>query len=171
LKAATKPTPLFDEEALVALGVPDQEVVWFHELHDSFELQQLELIDQATREGWRETPRFYGEFQDQLSSLRDELGEELYDLMLYAAGEKNRVIVGDILNASPAEESGIESGDVIVSYDGRRVFNTHELQGATTEGERGEPVAIEILRNGQPKRIFVPRGPLGVRMHAERQPP
>jgi S1-C subfamily serine protease len=134
-------------------------------------MEQLELINRATREGWRETPRFYGEFQDHLQSLRTELGEELYDLLLYAAGETNRVIVTDILKSSPAEESGIEGGDVILSYNDRRMFNTHELQGAIAEGERGEPVGIDLLRNGQPMRILIPRGPLGIRTRADRRPP
>jgi hypothetical protein len=169
--AASGPPPFFDGTALVALGVSQADVTWLHELHDDFEMQQLELADRATREGWFGTPRFVQEHAGQLTALREELGDEVYDLVLYASGENNRVIVGDVLQSSPARRAGLEPGDVVLGYDGRRIFNGAELRGATAEGERGEVVAVEILRDGRPRQIIVPRGPLGVRVQPERQPP
>jgi hypothetical protein len=169
--ASGGPPPFFDGGALVALGVSQADVAWLHELHDDFEMQQLELADRATREGWFATPRYFQEHTQQLAALREELGDEVYDLVLYAAGENNRVIVGDVLQSSPAERAGLEPGDVVLGYDGRRIFNGTELRGATAEGERGELVAVDVLRDGRPRRIIVPRGPLGVRVRTERQPP
>ncbi|MFQ5513661.1 MAG: PDZ domain-containing protein [Myxococcota bacterium] len=167
----TEPEEAFDEVALVAEGVPPDEARWLHERFDAFEMERLELLDQATREGWSRTPRYREEQRVRNFALREELGDDLYDRMLFATGRKNRIVIRDVLSHSPAEEVGLRPGDVVLRYDDRRIFNPYELQNATTGGRRGESVAVDILRNGQSRRIYVPRGPLGVRMRAERQPP
>jgi S1-C subfamily serine protease len=72
---------------------------------------------------------------------------------------------------SPAEQAGIETGDVILSYGDRQLFNWSELQDATTRGERGEYVNVTVLREGQMLNLWLPRGPLGVRLGSTRVKP
>jgi S1-C subfamily serine protease len=98
--------------------------------------------------------------------MRDEIGDDNYDLLLFATGMNNRVIVSNVLRASPAMEAGILPGDVLVRYDGRRIFNRFELKLATTEGKAGSTVALDLERAGELVRIYAPRGPLGVTMQA-----
>ena len=83
----------------------------------------------------------------------------------------NRVIVRGVLRASPAMEAGVLPGDVLVRYDGRRIFNRFELKLATTEGKAGSTVALDLVRAGEPLRIYTARGPLGVTMQVEVRPP
>jgi hypothetical protein len=156
-----------DAESLVAAGFPAQEAAALEQRWESFELERLYLRDQATREGWLGTPRFRAE-QSALDlrqeALRGELGDDAWDQVLYAAGRPNRVVVQSVLDGSPAGEAGLRAGDVILGYAGRRVFDGEELRSATTQGRAGESVAVEILRDDTTQRVFVPRGPLGVRL-------
>ena len=170
-----RPTPKaqegFDEEALVQLGVDAEEAAWLHERSDEFEMEKLYLLDRATREGWLLTPRYRLAAKGLDRELHNELGEELYDRLLYAMGQKNRVAVRYVLKQSPAEEARIQAGDVILRYDDTRVFNAYDLMRATTQGEAGDPVPVELLRESKTVRVYLPRGPIGVRLRAERRVP
>jgi hypothetical protein len=46
-----------------------------------------------------------------------------------------------------------------------------ELKQATTEGRAGERVAVDVWRDGARVRLWLPRGPLGIRMRQTRSPP
>jgi hypothetical protein len=48
-----------------------------------------------------------------------------------------------------------------------------ELRDATVTGRAGELVAVEVQREGEsaPRRIFVPRGPIGVTLAPASQKP
>ena len=170
-----RPTPKaqegFDEEALVQVGVDAEEAAWLHERSDEFEMGKLYLVDRATREGWLLTPRYRLAAKGLDRELHNELGEELYDRLLYATGQKNRVAVRYVLKQSPAEEARIQAGDVILRYDDTRVFNAYDLMRATTQGEAGDPVPVELLRESKTMRVYLPRGPIGVRLRAERRVP
>lgn len=37
-----------------------------------------------------------------------------------------------------------------------------EVNAFSLEGEPGEPVVVEVMRNGQVMQLVLPRGPLGV---------
>jgi hypothetical protein len=162
---------VFEEARLIEAGIPRDEVERLRDRFDRSRMDELYLNDQAAREGWLHSAQQRAEIWDLRQGLRDEIGEDNYDLMLYATGMNNRVIVSDVLRASPALEAGILPGDVLVRYDGRRIFNRFELKRATTEGKAGSTVALDLVRAGEPLRVYAPRGPLGVTMQAELRPP
>ncbi|MDH3622151.1 MAG: hypothetical protein OER91_14725, partial [Gammaproteobacteria bacterium] len=56
----------------------------------------------------------------------------------------------------------LQKGDELVSYNGERVFNVVELRNQTMQGEPGEDVIIEIVRDGNRMQLTVPRGPIGI---------
>jgi hypothetical protein len=157
----------FDEAALTRLGIHPWDAARLHERWEQFEMERLYLTDAAMREGWLMTPRFRREQQAARGAFREELGDESFDLLLYASGQHNRVVVKSLLERSPATEAGLEAGDVIVSYDDRRVFHTNELKRMTASGSAGESVSMEILREGRRVSLSVPRGPLGIFMRAD----
>ena len=161
----------FEAARLIEAGIPRDEVERLRDRFDRGRMDELYLNDQATREGWVHSVRQRAEIRDLRQGLRDEIGDDNYDLLLYATGMNNRVIVSDVLRASPAMEAGILPGDVLVRYDGRRIFNRFELKIATTEGKAGSTVALDLVRAGEPLRIYAPRGPLGVTMEAKVRPP
>jgi len=158
---------LFDEGALTRLGVYPRDAELLHERWEQFEMEKLYLVDEATREGWLRRPRLRREIQAARATLREELGDESFDLLLYASGQPNRVVIRSLLERSPASEAGLEAGDVILSYDDRRVFRPSELKRMTTAGTAGESVPVEVIRQGRQISLRVPRGPLGVFMREE----
>lgn len=174
--AADEPTPgsegkedeklWFDADALRATGVPPGDVDRLREVFDASEMALIELEHQARREGWYRNPRFWKTLRELRLGLREEIGDESYDQLLYATGRENRVVIEAVLRDSPGAQAGIQTGDVVVSYGGRRVFRAGELRDATTEGEVGERVTIDVLRNGESIRIYAQRGPIGVKLRA-----
>ncbi len=66
-----------------------------------------------------------------------------------------RLQVTEITPGSPADKSGMESGDVIDSVDGRQVQSVMDLQRAIFEKRPGENIKIKVLRNGMSKECKV----------------
>ena len=55
------------------------------------------------------------------------------------------------------------AGDVILSYDGERVFTFNEVRARSYRGSVGETVLVEVRRiDGTIDQLTIPRGPLGV---------
>ena len=134
---------------------------------NEYDLKLLELRDRAAREGYLGSGQYQRELNALMSQnveLRDEIGDDAYDQYLYATGQHNRVRIASVMMGSPAEQAGLKTGDMILSYNDRPMFSWNELQGATTQGERGEYVNVSVIRNGQLLNLWVPRGPLGVRL-------
>lgn len=167
--AASVGDPLgsFDPDRLVAAGFHRQDVERFRARLDEIEMKRLYLRDRAARESWLDTPRFLEESRALLGEyvgLREEFDDPLYDWMLYASGHPNRVAVHDVLAGSAGESAGLQPGDLIVRYDEQLVLSAGDLREATIAGRPGEWVAVEVQREGEsaPRRILVPRGPIGV---------
>lgn len=167
--ARRAPAGSLDADVLIAAGFSEREVRSFERRLDEIEMESLRLRDEATREGWLETPRFAQEqaqlFEDRRAT-RGEYGDDLYDWFLYASGRPNRVSVSEVIGGSPASEAGLETGDLIVRYDEAPILAPSDLRAATTEGEAGELTAVDVRRGNDTIRLYLPRGPLGVRIDA-----
>ena len=59
------------------------------------------------------------------------------------------VLIGDIIDDSPAQEAGIETGDVIISVDGNAVNTPRELQDTVRAMEIGEKAEIKVIRDAK----------------------
>lgn len=109
-----------------------------------------------------------GESIDRFSSnlnpdaiLREEIGDADYELYLEANDRPTSVGVSSVMASSPAARAGLQAGDEIVGYDGDRVFSSFELMQLTMAGGDGN-VVVDVVRDGSPMQIVVPRGPIGV---------
>lgn len=152
---------------LVGQGVSEDVASDVFERIGEKKMEILELRDLATREGWIDSE----EYQEQLAKLalspkeiREEFGDDVFDRYLYATGKANRVLVEDIYPDSQAEDVELNPGDIIVRYGDESIFSARDLRMATTGGVRGEAVSLDILRNGEPMRVVVSRGPLGAKI-------
>jgi len=157
----------FNEQAMLNAGVDPTKVNYIKQSFEQAEMDKLYLRAQATREGWINSKRYTDaarEIADRTSALRSELNDNEYDAYLYAAGQSNRVIVSSILSASPASNAGIQPGDTILKYDNKRVYNWSDLTSATSEGSPNDTVTVTIVRDGQTQQVYIPRGPLGIRL-------
>ena len=63
--------------------------------------------------------------------------------------DTNGVLVGDVIKDSPAEESGIERGDIIVRVNDEEVNSPGELQDKIRSIEIGEKANVEVVREGK----------------------
>lgn len=67
----------------------------------------------------------------------------------------------------PAKDAGIQSGDIIVKFDGKNIKDAGDLTGIVADSPIGEEVQVELIRKGEPVNIDVL---LGRREEAEATP-
>jgi hypothetical protein len=159
------------QAAFIEAGFDPERAAYLQQAHDEVSMAQLYLRDQAAREGWLRSARFAEEqqlLQQRLEGLRDGMSDDEYARYLYALGRPNQVSIRRVLSGSAAETAGLRSGDVLVRYDGQRIYASGEVRSSSRGGEPGETVAVEVLRDGRRIQTYMPRGPLGVSMSADR---
>src|SRR4030065_2270851 len=65
-------------------------------------------------------------------------------------GDKKGALIGDVVEDSPAEKAGIERGDVIVEFDGKKVDDATNLRNMVANTLPNKEVMITIIRDGKP---------------------
>jgi hypothetical protein len=158
---------LAGDAKLIAAGIDASTADWIQQQLDKNQMDELYLQNQARREGWLNKPRYHQarrEIQERVDGFREQLGEDTYDRLLYALGRPNRVQIVDVMQDSPAQQNGLNASDMIVSYNGTRVFTTKEIQELASGGDPSAWVLLEISRDGEPLNVYMPGGPLGVRL-------
>lgn len=98
-------------------------------------------------------------------SLRSELDDASYDKYLYHSGQNNRVEVSSVMAGSPAESAGFSAGDIILSYDNKKILSWTDIRQATLDGDINSYTNVDVLRNGERITLTVPRGTLGVQLN------
>ena len=92
--------------------------------------------------------------------VRGWLGVSIQDLTpdlakQFEATETKGALVTDVVEGSPAEDARFQRGDIIREYDGRAVENSTKLRTYVAETPPETKVAVEILREGNKKRLPV----------------
>ena len=153
-------------DRLKATGMSSVDANEIKALVDEISLAQLNFEDQARRGNWDREARKQArlELEQKRASLRQNLGESKYDQYLYATGRPNRLTVTDVIGNSAAEKAGLKPGDVVLRYGGERLYDRRDLRSVTQQGNGGEMMTVEIVRNGRTLQMFLPRGPLGVQL-------
>lgn len=64
-------------------------------------------------------------------------------------------IVSEVVEDSPADKAGIEIGDVIIEFDGKKVESSSHLQTLVGNSEVGEKKKVKVIRNGKEKILEV----------------
>ncbi|MEM8631440.1 MAG: Do family serine endopeptidase [Pseudomonadota bacterium] len=95
-----------------------------------------------TRRGWLGV---------RIQDVTDELAEAL------GLDEAAGALVTDVPEG-PAEEAGMEAGDVILSFDGENVVDTRELVRQVGNTEVGKAVRVVVSRNGETQTLVVTLG-------------
>jgi len=83
---------------------------------------------------------------------------ELSGDLIEAIGVKEGVLVEEVRKGSPAEIGGIEPGDVIVEYDGKKTESIPQLQRVVAETSPGEKVRVVVVRDGKERGLDVEIG-------------
>ena len=64
-------------------------------------------------------------------------------------------LVADVTSGGPAEKAGIERGDVIISFDGKKIGEMNELPFVVASTPVGRDVTVEVIRKGEKKSFEV----------------
>lgn len=146
--------------ALVKAGFAPDRAEWIIQREAQLQVQAMQARFDARRSGEPMNPFDIGLNPD--LSLRAEIGDIEYEQYLTANGRPTSVQVGSVIESSPGQLAGLQTGDQITGYDGQRVFSTMELTQQTMQGEPGDSVVVDIVRDGASLQIVLPRGPIGV---------
>lgn len=64
-------------------------------------------------------------------------------------------LVSEVHQDTPADKAGIESGDIIVEFDGKKIRDSHQLKMEVSSLPPGREVPVKILRDGKEKSLKV----------------
>lgn len=145
---------------LVESGFSPDRAEWLARRESELQMEAMTARFEARAAGEALDP--FGPLANPQSALRAEIGDVEYEQYLQASGRSTTVSVTSILESSPAQRAGLQAGDQIVSYNGTRVFDIGELNRYTMQGEPGNSVVIDIVRDGVPMQVVLPSGPIGV---------
>ena len=88
-----------------------------------------------------------------LGIYMQDINEDLYETMDLES--RKGTIVSDIVEGSPAEKSGLESGDVIVAFEGKEITNGAALKNLVSSASPGQKITLTISREGKVQDINV----------------
>lgn len=145
---------------LIDSGFMPDRAEWLVRRESELQMEAMTARFEARASGEALDP--FGPLANPQSALRAEIGDIEYEQYLQASGRSTVVAVTSILESSPAQRAGLQAGDQIVSYNGRRVFDIGELNRYTMQGEPGGSVVVDIVRDGVPMQVVLPSGPIGV---------
>ncbi len=67
--------------------------------------------------------------------------------------EKKGVLLGDVMQDSPAEKAGLRRGDVITEFNGKPVDNAHALSRLVAATPPNSQIAMKVIRDGKTQEI------------------
>ncbi len=153
-------------DSLIAAGFAPNRADWILQRESELRYESMQARFEARNSG---TPQdFFDAALNSESMLRAEIGDAEYEMYLEANDRPTAVSISNVMASSPGERAGLQFGDQIVSYDGQRVFSTWELVQRTMGGGDEGTVVIDLLRDGAPMQIVLPRGPIGVEVGRSR---
>ena len=117
----------------------------------------VRVIDQLrefgeTRRGWLGV---------RIQSVTDDIAESL------SMDRPRGALVAGVTEGGPAEAAGIQSGDVILEFDGREVPDMRELPRMVADTPIGKSVDVKLLRDGDEVTVAVDLGRLEEAEQAE----
>jgi serine protease Do len=83
-------------------------------------------------------------------ALKDKLGLQ----------SEEGALVSQVTPGGPAANAGIQRGDVIISFDGKKIKNMHDLPFIVATTPVGKQVQVEVIRKGEKKTFEVKVGEL-----------
>ncbi len=76
-----------------------------------------------------------------------ELTPELAEMMNLPSTEGT--LVGDVQEGTPAEEAGLQKGDIVIEFDGKKVDSRDTLYNIVAETPPGKKVKLKVIRKGK----------------------
>jgi serine protease Do len=89
-----------------------------------------------------------------IQQLTQELADE------FGSPDASGALVGDVVNGSPAEDAGLQRGDIIRQYNGTQVKDPTHLRSLVAETSPGTSAPVLVLRNNSTQELSVAIGEL-----------
>lgn len=147
-------------ERLVEAGFEPSRADWIVQRESELQMEALQARYEAERSG--DPASYYASRAEAANALRQELGDADYERYLEANGRSTSVAISNVMESSPAQRAGLQIGDQILRYDGLRIFSMSDLSRQTMAGEPGVNIVVDIVRDGTPMQVVLPRGPVGI---------
>ncbi len=147
------------KDGMIVAGLSPDRVDWILQREEEMRFEALQARFEARNSGGPQNP-FDPSFNPD-AMLRAEIGDAEYEMYLEGSNRQTSVAVSNVLASSPGARAGLQPGDQIVAYDGRRVFSSGDLVQQTMAGGEGN-VVVDLTRDGVPLQLVLPRGPIGV---------
>ena len=85
-----------------------------------------------------------------------EVSKELADS--FGLGKPVGALVNGVEKGGPAEKAGVETGDIILKFDGKQVNNSADLPRIVGSTKPGSKASLQLWRKGQTKDVTVTVG-------------
>jgi len=85
----------------------------------------------------------------EISSVTEELAKA-FDL-----DSEEGALVSGVRKGSPAESAGIEKGDIILSFNGKKIKETRNLPREVAQSQVGKTYPVEVWRDGKKKKLKI----------------
>jgi C-terminal processing protease CtpA/Prc len=147
-------------ERLIEAGFLPSQASMIVQRESELQMDSIKARYEAERSG--DPTDFFRSRNASSQVLRDELGDADYERYLVANDRPTSVSVSSVIESSPAQSAGLLPGDEIVRYDGERVFSMTDLTRQAIDGTAGQNIVVDIMRDGTPMQVVMPRGPIGI---------
>ncbi|MCC6347068.1 MAG: DegQ family serine endoprotease [Nitrospirales bacterium] len=92
----------------------------------------------------------------QIQPLTAELAKQ------FQLKEESGVLLVDIVEGGPAEKGGLQRGDVVVEFDGRKITDPFHFKNMVAATKPGRAVPVKVVRNGKTETLAVSVGELPI---------
>ena len=78
----------------------------------------------------------------------------------FGLDEPKGALIAEVTEGGPAQQSGLERGDVITAFNGQTIHDSRDLPGLVANAPVGSEAQVKLLRGGQEQDISVKLGEL-----------
>ncbi|NWF98177.1 MAG: DegQ family serine endoprotease [Nitrospirae bacterium] len=78
-----------------------------------------------------------------IQNLTPELAKQ------FNLSEDKGVLIGDVVEDGPADKAGLQRGDVIIEFDGKKIEDPNQLRNKVAVTEPGQEIEVKIIREGK----------------------
>ena len=79
----------------------------------------------------------------------------MHDFPALPEGIERAVVIGSVTADSPAEEAGLEQGDLITALDGEPVGDPESFAESISEYQPGDEITLTVYRSGEEEALQV----------------
>jgi len=72
--------------------------------------------------------------------------------------ENRGILIKKVVDDTPAEKAGLQSKDVLIMFDGEKIYSEGQLSKILREHTIGESVKLQVIRDGKLKKLKIKLG-------------